>query len=286
MCAAVFGATVSLGTLVRLRLRMADALAAPCEALAQEVADAPVKHVDETGWKEGGQRQWLWVAVSVHAAIFMPCPGRGKASLHALLGGEPRGIVVSDRWSAYSGIPLKRRQLCWAHLKRDFKAMAEAGQAKARRAGENLLMLTEQMSCLLKEARDGTRTREWLLDLVQRTIRPDVKLWLREGASSGHRATAGTCAHILNLEEALWTFAREEGVEPTNNEAERCLRPAVLKRKKSFGSRSAAGGAWLGRMMSVCTTLRKRGQDVMGYLVEALKAFRAGQPVPLIPAPH
>jgi transposase len=284
VCLAISGCEVSLGTLSRLREQMSLALAAPCETLAQEVADAPVKHIDETGWKNAGQREWVWAAVTIHAAFFLIRPGRGRDSLRALLGGPPRGIVVSDRWSAYSGIPLERRQLCWAHLKRDFKGMAEA-TGKARRAGENLLMLTEQMFWLLRRVRDGTRKRAWFRRMVERTIRPDVKLWLEEGKSSGHAPTAGKCAEILKLEEALWTFARVEGVEPTNNEAERALRPVVLKRKKSFGSHSAWGGTWLGRMMSICVTLRKRGLAVFDYLAGALKAFRAGQPIAVIPTP-
>ena len=279
---AMLGAPVSMGALVRLREQMADALAGPCKQLAQEVADAPVKHVDETGWKEAGKRRWLWVAATATAAWFLVLLGRGRQALHDLLGGEPRGVVVSDRWSAYHRIPLERRQLCWAHLKRDFQAMAEA-TGKAKRAGENLLMLTERMFCLLRRVRDGTRTRAWLRKTLEASVRPDVVLWLKEGASSGHAATEGTCAHILKLEEALWTFARVEGVEPTNNEAERALRPAVVKRKKSFGSHSAEGAAWLGRMLSVTTTLRKRGLAVLDYLVEALRAFRSGETVPLIP---
>lgn len=285
VCLAILGFETCLGTLDRLRGQMSAALAAPCEALAQEVADAPVKHVDETGWKNAGSREWAWVAVSIHAAFFLIRPGRGKDSLHALLSGLPRGIVVSDRWSAYSGIPLSRRQACWAHLKRDFKGMSEAG-GKAGKVGENLLALTEQMFWLLRRVRDGTRKRAWFRRMVERTIRPDVRLWLEEGKSSGHPATEGKCAEILKLEEALWTFARVEGVEPTNNEAERALRPVVIKRKKSFGSQSAGGGTWLARMMSVCMTLRKRGQAVLDYLVGALEAFRAGRPVAVIPAPH
>jgi transposase len=286
VCRDLFGLDVSLGTLSRLRRQMSRALAAPCDVLTREVADAPVKHVDETGWKQAGDRRWVWAAVTAHAAIFLIRPGRGRDSLHALLGGLPRGIVVSDRWSAYSGIPLARRQVCWAHLKRDFKGMAEAAHPKARRAGENLLMLTEQVFWLLREVRDGTGTRARFLDMAEKAIRPDIKLWLEEGASSGHAPTAGKCASILEVEEALWTFARVEGVEPTNNEAERAIRPAVVKRKKSFGSHSAWGAEWLARMMGVCATLLKRGQDVMGYLVEALTAYRAGLPAPLIPAPH
>jgi transposase len=278
----LLGVPVSLGTLLRLQSQMALALQAPAQALAREVADAPAKHVDETGWKNAGQRRWLWVAATARASCFLVHRRRGREALHALLGGEPSGTVVSDRWSAYSGVPAQRRQLCWAHLKRDFKAMEEAG-GKAGRAGLNLGLLTEELFWLLRKVRDGTRTLAWLRERVEQTIRPQVRMWLESGASSGHAPTKGTCAHVLGLEESMWTFARVEGVEPTNNEAERALRPAVVRRKKSFGSASAGGETWLARILGVTQTLKKRGLAVLEYLAEALRAFRSGLAVSPVP---
>lgn len=278
----LLGVPVSLGGLAGLQREMAQALAAPAEALAKEVADAPAKNVDETGWKNAGKRRWLWVAATSTASFFLVHPRRSREALHALLGGEPRGIVGSDRWSAYSGIPPRRRQLCWAHLVRDFKSMEEAG-GKAGRAGKNLGMLAQEMFWWRRQASEQGRSRAWLRKRVETLIRPQSLLWLRLGARSGHGPTEAACANILGLEEALWAFARKAGVEPTNNEAERSLRPAVIRRKKSFGSASAGGETWLGCLLSVAQTLRKRGLAVLDYLAGALSAFRHGLTVPLIP---
>lgn len=279
----LLGVPISLGSLARLQGQMAGALQAPAAQLEKEVRAAAVKHVDETGWKNAGQKRWLWVAVTATAVLMLVHKSRGRVALHALLGEEPSGVIVSDRWSAYSGIPPPRRQLCWAHLKRDFQAMAEA-PGKAGQVGRNLLELLTRMFVLLAEVREGRKTRTWLWGVLQKGVRPEVKLWLEQGAACGHAATRGTCAHILKLEEALWTFARVKGVEPTNNAAERSLRPAVLRRKKSFGSASEEGETWLGRLFSVVQTLKKRTLDVLGYLAEALNCFRHALDVPLIPA--
>lgn len=280
----LLGVPISLGSIIRLQSQMSQALETPCARLAEEVRDAPVKHVDETGWKLGKARRWLWAAVTATAAYFLIHPRRGKEALHALLGGEPQGVVVSDRWSAYQGIPLDRRQVCWAHLKRDFQAMAEAG-GKAAEVGQGLLTLVGLLFAFWRRVRDGTRQRPWFARMVRRHVRPEVREYLEEGSSCGHGPTEGTCAKILELEGSLWTFARVEGVEPTNNAAERAVRPAVIRRKKSFGSASEAGEAWIGRLLSVTQTLRKRGRAVLGYLTEALRAWRHGLPVPPIPDP-
>lgn len=193
-------------------------------------------------------------------------------------------MVVSDRWSAYQGIPLSRRQVCWAHLERDFQAMAEAG-GRAGAVGGGLLTLTRLLLALWREAPDGTRKRPWLARRIEGNVRPDVKAYLQEGASCGHAPTAGRRARILEAEEAPWAFARVEGVEPTNDAAERAVRPAVLRRKKSFGSDSEWGGGWLGRLSSVAQTPKRRGLAVLDYLTDALRAPRHGLDGPLIPEP-
>jgi transposase len=106
---------------------------------------------------------------------------------------------------------------------------------------------------------------------------------LEQGAAGICTKTAGVCAEILKLEPALWTFAQHEGVEPTNNAVERALRPAVLKRKRSFGSYSEAGCRFVERLLSVTQTLRLRQRCVLDYLVEALVAHRHGLPAPALP---
>jgi transposase len=109
---------------------------------------------------------------------------------------------------------------------------------------------------------------------------------LGQGAACPCAKTAGVCAEILKLEPALWTFARAEGLEPTNNAAERALRPAVIKRKRSFGCHSEEGCRFVERLLSVTQTLRLQQRPVLDYLVEALVAHRHGLPAPqLLAAP-
>jgi len=92
--------------------------------------------------------------------------------------------------------------------------------------------------------------------------------------------TVRTCQQLLKVETALWTFVTTEGIEPTNNAAERALRPAVLWRKNSFGSQSEAGSLFVSRMLTVVTTLRSQNRPVLDYLVEICHAARQGQPPP------
>jgi transposase len=281
---AVFDVPVSLGTLARLEQQMSGALAEPHRQIAALVQAAPVKHADETGWKLAGKLCWLWVAVTAGAAYFLLHARRGAAALKELLGERPQGVVVSDRWSAYQALDLSRRQVCWAHLVRDFQAMVDRGGLAAV-VGEELLDLGGLLFEMWYKVRDGTRTRRWLARQVAGWLRNDVGVALERGTACGCAKTAGVCAEILKVEPALWTFAREEGVEPTNNAAERALRPAVLWRKGSFGCHSEDGCRFVERLLSVSQTLRKRGSRVLDYLTEALNAHRHGLPIPkLLPA--
>ena len=108
---------------------------------------------------------------------------------------------------------------------------------------------------------------------------------LRKGTTCSHPGTAGTCRDILKREEALWTFVDVPGVEPTNNLAERQIRPGVLWRKGSFGTQSAAGSRFVERIMTVVSTLKQQGRNVLDYLAEACEAANQGRPAPsLLPA--
>lgn len=279
----LLGVPVSLGSIAALQQQMNAALEQPHQQLGEEVRAAASKNVDETGWKENGQRRWLWVAVTTTAVYFLVQLRRNSEALQTLLGAEVAGIITSDRWSVYHRVPLDHRQLCWAHLKRDFQALVDAG-GEAAAVGEPLLVLTAALFDCWYRVRDGTRSRRWLQRQITDWIRPDVQTLLRQGATCGHAPTARTCAKLLAVEAAWWTFASHEGVEPTNNAAERALRPAVLRRKRSFGSHSAAGCQLVARLLSVVQTLRRRGGQVLDYLVEAVQAHRDGLPAPALPA--
>lgn len=281
---AVFDVPVSLGSICHLEGQMSQALApAHAEAL-DAVRAAEVKHADETSWSQAGKRRWLWLAATATVAAFVVHARRSLAGLQALLGEVLRGIVVSDRWKVYEVLPDGRRQLCWAHLIRDFRALSER-RGTSRRIGENLLALSAVLFEYWPKVRDGTVRRDWFVREVLSAIRPDVQAELRRGLRCRCAATRGTCRELLAWEPSLWTFAFVQGVEPTNNHAERVLRGAVLWRKGCFGSSSEGGCRFVERMLTVVQTLRLQGRPVLTYLYEALCAHRQELPAPkLLPA--
>jgi transposase len=279
----LFGVPVALGTVAAVEREMSAAVAgAHAEAVAA-VRAAPVKNVDETGWKQAGRLCWLWAGVTRAATCFRVHARRGLDGLRALLGDDPTGVVISDRWSAYNRLDARDRQLCWAHLKRDFRAMVDRG-GPGRPIGEELLCFVEDLFGLWYRARDGTLSRAGLRREINE-LRPAVRAVLDRGAVCGCAKTAAVCHNLLAWEPALWTFARVEGVEPTNNAAERAVRPAVLWRKRSFGCHSDAGCRYVERILTVVQTLRLQRRPGFAFLVDALTAHRQGQPAPqLLPA--
>jgi transposase len=193
--------------------------------------------------------------------LFVIHASRGAAGLAALLGPAIVGIVTSDRWSAYHRIDLYRRQLCWAHLLRDFQALVDRG-GRAKVLGEQLLCFAEDVFHWWYRVRDGTLNRSSLRTLID-SQRPWLRDLLQSGAALPCAKTAAFCTHLLELEPALWTFVRVVGVEPTNNAAERALRPAVLWRRRSFGCHSEAGCRFAERMLTVVQTLRLQEREVI-----------------------
>lgn len=281
----VFGVPVSLGTIANLERKTSCALAAPHQDILLAVQQAEVKYTDETSWKQAGRLRWLWVAVTSVAVCLVVQLRRSANAMRQLLGEKPKGVVVSDRFGAYNGLPLGQRQICWAHLKRDFQAMAErTGEAKA--VGEGMSAVVTNLFWCWRRYREGKRSRAWFQKQVEKRFRPEAEALLLRGLSCGCAKTAETCCNILEVEEALWTFAFTQGVEPTNNKAERALRGAVIWRKKSFGSHSEAGCEFVGRLLSVVQTVRLRGGRVLDYLTEAINAQRHGLPAPSVFAAH
>jgi transposase len=274
----VFDVPVSVGTVANLPAHLSDALA-PAHAEALEaVRAAAVKHADETSWKLAGQLCWLWVAATATVAAFLIHARRSAAALKALLGKLIQGVVCSDRWSAYAGLPLTQRQVCWAHLKRDFQRCVDRG-GQATAVGQAGLAVVEAVFHQWHRFRGGGLSRAGL----QRRLGPLARA-LDEALALGQRCAdekvATFCANVQALGPALWTFAAQDGVEPTNNHAERVLRRGVLWRKKAFGSHSEGGCRFVERLLTVVQTRRLQGRSVLGYLYEALLAHRKGLPTP------
>jgi len=291
---ALAGIDLSTGSINRLRQEMSAALASPVHQALDYVQQCEVLHSDETSFEQGngdgandeGKRAGLWVLVTPWVSAFAVCLSRAQAVAKRLIGETYTGIVVSDRYSSYGWIPVAQRQVCWAHLKRDMTRIAER-HGVSRAIGEGLLAQEKALFQLWYQVRDGTLTREAFRQAA-RPIQAEVNRWLREGASYeiGAREktplakTVRTCRQLLSVEPALWKLMEAVGVEPTNNVAERALRPAVIWRRTSFGSRSQAGSDFVARMLTVVTSLRSQQRDVLEFLFQAIHAARQGQEPP------
>jgi transposase len=273
-----FGVPIALGSVANLEQATSEAVAAPVEELARAIREQPVVHADETGWFERSKRAWLWAAVSSCMALFLIRLSRGTKVAKELLGAAFAGILVSDRWSAYDWVDAARRQLCWAHLLRQFRGFQNHGP-EASAVGQALELLTETMFHVWHRVRDGTETRAALQGFIEH-LREHVVARLREGAACPVRAVAGRCREILELEPALWTFAYVEGVEPTNNVGEHRIRHGVMWRKTSFGTDSPSGSRFVERILTVVTTLRMQGRNVLDYVAAACEAALHNQPPP------
>lgn len=279
----LFGVSIALGSVSNLEQATSEALEEPVAEAKDYVAEQPLANVDETGWREANDKAWLWVAVTAWVTVFVIRLSRGGKVVKELLGEDFAGIVGSDRWSAYNGLDVLQRQLCWAHLVRDFQAFVDRGGQSAE-IGQDLLAQAELMFQWWHRVRDGTLTRGDFQVKMQ-DVQTRVGELLREGTTCDHPKTAGTCRHMLRFEDALWTFVQVEGVEPTNNAAERAVRPGVLWRKGSFGTQSQRGSRFVERMMTVVATLKRQDRNVLNYVTAACQAAISDESAPsLIPS--
>jgi transposase len=274
----LFGASMSLGTIANLEQATVQAVAEAVAEAQAYVQQQPAAYLDETGWREGQQRAWLWTAVTAGVTVFVVRLSRSGKVAQELLGERFWGWLVTDRWSGYNWYPTWRRQLCWAHLVRDIEAMiARGGPSQA--LGEALQAQVRHMFHWWHRVRDGTLAHASFASYM-RPIRHEVERLLEAGQICGVPKTEGVCREILKRRQALWTFVRHAGVEPTNNAAERAIRPGVLWRKGSFGTQSAEGSRFVEAIMTVVATLKQQHRHVLDYLTAACEAALGGQRAP------
>jgi transposase len=277
------GLPMSLGTIPHLEQATVQAVATPVADAQAYVRAQPVAHLEETGWREGRARAWLWGAVTTGVTVCVVRLSRGAKVAEELLGERVCGILVTDRWSAYTWYPTRWRQGCWAHLLRDFEALLERG-GRSQAIGEALRAQARQMFHAWHRVRDGTLTHAEFR-VVMRPMRRAGARWLKAGQTCGVAKTEGVCRAVLKVYDALWTFGRVEGVEPTNNAAERAIRPGVLWRTGSFGTQSVQGSRFVEAMMTVVATLKQQHRNVLAYRTDACQAAYMGMPAPSL-LPH
>ena len=265
------GLEVGLGSIASVQRRVSAALAETVEQARHFVQQQKAQYVDETGWCEGERQKWLWVNATKDVTVFHLLSGRSRKEAQEVISQEAKGIITTDRYSSYNWLSARRRQICWAHLKRDFQALVDRGGESAK-TGQALLKQVKRVFALWHQVRDETLSRVEFQRKIK-PIRQRVKTVLQAGAKSTHAKTRHTCANILKVEKSLWTFVRAEGVEPTNNDAERSLRRAVLWRRRSFGTQSESGSRFVERILTAAQTLKQQGRDVLAYLTDACRSM-------------
>lgn len=277
-----FGLPLSLGSVVTLQQVGSAALEKVYDTIHTVVQQQERCNIDETSWKENGKRRWLWTMVTAVATFFAVTSSRDGPGLRHLLGTSYSGIVGSDRHRPYLALPAERHQLCWSHLIRNFQALVDRGGREAI-WGASFLEVSRLVFRLWHLFREGTIDREVLQDALA-PIQATMHELLVQGARRCD-APEGMCQELLAHEAALWTFVRVAGVEPTNNAAEQALRGAVLWRKRCFGAHSAEGNRFVERILTVSATCRKQQRHLLTFVTEAIEAYWAGRPAPILLAP-
>jgi transposase len=277
----LFGVGLSTGAVDTIIQRTGAALAAPHTRLEQEIKRSPVVNIDETGWKTGGGRRMLWGALTRRTAVFRIAAGRHAAEAQTMLGECYDGIVCSDRWAGYDYLDPTRRQICWAHLLRDFTAHSEGMGEQEDFGHAGLVVAHDLFKAWQQFQQDSDRAA------LQAGIAP-LQAKLRTELEQASRKTTKTKYHrqfarnLLKRWPALWTFTHTNDVEPTNNHAERGLRGAVIYRKLSLGTQSERGERSLERLLSASITCRLRKQSLYAHLTEVITAHARGDPIPAL----
>ena len=288
------GVEMSRGAIARVRQRLSAALEQPMQEALAFARVQPVAYVDETGAPTGnadgnnptGKRGWQWVMVTAVVTVFVQGLSRSTTAAIELLGNAFGGIVVSDRFSAYNHLPVMQRQLCWAHLMSDLTAIAERPGASAE-FGAQLLGLQQQLFGHWHRYKEGKI--DWpalqqscrpIRQTFETTLQRVVELGYQRGERTPWASTVRTCQQLQKVTGGLWTFLEIEGIEPTNNAAERALRQSVIQRKISQGVQSRQGAICRSRLLTVTTTLRQQGRDVWEFLEQAWIAHHRGGVMP------
>ena len=285
----MLGVQLCVGSVANLEGEMAEALKPAVKEAGEEVRRADRVHADETGWVEGreegrAQRAWLWLVASQQVAVFRIARSRGGKVARELLGEDFTGLLVSDRWSGYEWHDAGLRQICWAHLLRDFQGFIDRGAKEEAQVGEALVKQVKRFFGWYNLVREGRLGREEF-ERKMREVEREVGQLLRQAQECAERKTAGMARELLRWEKCLWTFVDVPELEPTNNFAERCLRHAVMYRKTSFGTQCPEGSRFVERILTTVTSLKLQQRGVLDFLTHTLKAHRRHCPTPsLLPA--
>ncbi|HEY6373874.1 MAG TPA: IS66 family transposase [Candidatus Sulfotelmatobacter sp.] len=276
----VLGIDISLGSTQKCWEQVSQAVAAPCQELEQQLKDEPVLNVDETGWRTNGAKRFLWAFVAARFVVYTVAATRGSEVLTRLLGAVFRGILCSDRFSAYLKYHSGKAQFCWAHLKRNLLGMVELTQSSAvERFCRDALAQHARLFRLWGKFRGGQIDRRQLL-LRSIPIQKRIGALAKQHLDSPHREVRNLARALFEHNDRLFTFLEHEGVEPTNNSVERALRTGVQWRKICFGNRSAHGELATSRLLTVSETCDLQRLNILAYLSAAIACHRSHRPIP------
>jgi transposase len=273
----VLGIEISLGSTQKCWEEASQAVAVPCQELEQQLKDEPVLNVDETGWRTNGAKRFLWAFVAARYVVYTVAATRGSEVLSRLLGAIFQGILCSDRFSAYLKYHSGKAQFCWAHLKRNLLGIVEFTKSSGvEQFCRDALAEHARLFRLWHKFRGGQIDRRQLL-LRSIPIQERIFALAERHLDSPHRQVCNLATALFAHNERLFTFLEYEGVEPTNNSAERALRPGVQWRKICFGNRSANGELATARLLTVAETCDLQRLNILAYLAAAIACHRNGQ---------
>lgn len=281
----VFGLPICPASVQHMLESVGDALGSAYEEALLAARAAQVRYLDETSWPVGSKRGWLWVCVTAQTTVFKIATGRGQSVLIEWMGlaALAFGYVVSDRYGAYNLIEMVRRGICHAHLKRDFTKIGDLGGPTST-LGAALSSVHHEIFALWHRFR-GQEIHRPDFEAQLAPLRCAMRNLLEQGKQHPRRKIAGICTDILRHWEAMWSFVVTEGMEPTNNAAERALRPAVIWRKVSSGTRSDAGSRFAERILTVVETCKQNLVNFCDYITRVVESdFRGHPPPKLLPA--
>jgi transposase len=273
------GLVVCSAALVRSGHRLRRLAQPSYDMLVEAASKSAVQHVDETGWKIGGRSAWLWVFADEHATLYRIRPSRAHDVVVEVLGEEFGGVLVSDCFLAYDPLPFAK-QKCLAHL---LKTCGEVERSKTRGS----VRFSRRVAALLRRAMALKRRRGTMGDRGYAVLRGKIHAEL-------DRLLAGTYTDPDNARLAkrlrkhrahLLNFLDHDGLDATNNLAEREIRPAVIARKLSAGNRTGAGAETHAVLASILRTCRRQGRDILGALVDLLRHGPGHVIPPATPAP-
>jgi transposase len=269
---------LSLGAVADSCQKVSIALEASYQSIEKTVQKHLTNHVDETGWKREGQLRWLWVATNTVASLFKVTNNRAGQSLESLIGEQYLGIVHSDRHKPFLKLEETRHQLCWAHLIRNLRGLSQR-TGPAEKWAEKCLSESELLFGVWHRFKSGDIERVQLQSEVG-SIRAAFKRQLELGTTLGDGKVRAFSRELLKLEERLYIFVKEPGVEPTNNAAEQALRGALIWRKKCFGNKREWGERFVERVLSVKATAKRQGLNFLTFLSECLRSEWFKTPAP------